>query len=139
MVGDLFQLRPVGDSWIFLNNSCDYSPLAPNLWHELFKMFELTEIMRQKEDEVFAQLLNRIREGNQKQEDINLLRSRTVMATVPKYRELKHELHLFPCNAAVDCHNEELFSKLSTDKIEIKCYDTVLGEDSDDVKKEENS
>ena len=46
LVGDLFQLRPVGDSWIFSNNSCDYTPLAPNLWKEHFTMYELTEIMR---------------------------------------------------------------------------------------------
>ena len=97
-------------------------------------MFELTEIMRQKEDEVFAQLLNRIREGNQTKEDISLLLSRTVKATDPEYRELKQELHLFPCNADVDRHNEELFSELSTEKVEIKCYDAVLGEDSNDVK-----
>ena len=32
LVGDLFQLRPVGDGWIFINNSCDYASLAPNLW-----------------------------------------------------------------------------------------------------------
>ena len=30
LVGDLFQLRPVGDSWVFANSSGDYSPLAEN-------------------------------------------------------------------------------------------------------------
>ena len=30
-VGDLFQLRPVGDVWIFANNNNDCSSLAPYL------------------------------------------------------------------------------------------------------------
>ena len=58
LVGDLYQLRPVGDGWIFANASCDYTPLAPNLWQTHFTMFELTEIMRQKDDAMFAELLN---------------------------------------------------------------------------------
>lgn len=40
-------------------------PLATNLWTDLFKMFELTEIMRQKDDKDFAELLNRLREETQ--------------------------------------------------------------------------
>ena len=63
LVGDLYQLRPVGDAWIFAGNCSDYSSLAPNLWQTHFTMFELTEIMRQKDDSSFAELLNRIREG----------------------------------------------------------------------------
>ena len=97
-------------------------------------MFELTEIMRQKDDIVFAELLNRVREGNQTQEDLALLRTRSVNTTDPKYGELKNELHLFPCNAAVDNHNSNLFNDLMTEKAEINCSDTVLGEDSIDVK-----
>ena len=134
LVGDLFQLRPVGDSWIFLDCSIGYATLAPNLWQEHFKMIELTEIMRQKDDIVFAQLLNRVREGNQTQEDVALLSTRSIKATDSKYTEVKHELHLFPCNAAVDDHNEDLFNGMRTEKAEIHCSDTVLGEDEDDVK-----
>ena len=52
-IGDLFQLQPVMDGYIFkdLDNS-EYSVLAPNLWQEHFKMFELHEIMRQRESKV---------------------------------------------------------------------------------------
>ena len=108
LVGDLFQLRPVADSWIFSTSSDGYATLAPNLWQQHFKMFELTEIMRQKDDIVFAKLLNRVREGNQTQEDITLLRARSIKSTDAKYGELTNELHLFPCNAAVDNHNTNL-------------------------------
>ncbi|XP_070537059.1 uncharacterized protein [Ptychodera flava] len=62
--GDLYQLKPVFDGWIFNDLRHDYGPLALNIWKDLFKMFELTDIMRQKDDLDFAQLLNRVREGN---------------------------------------------------------------------------
>ena len=64
-IGDLFQLQPVMDGYIFkdLDNS-EYRILAPNLWQKHFKMFELHEIMRQRESKVFAEILNRLREGN---------------------------------------------------------------------------
>lgn len=45
-VGDLFQLKPVYDSWIFCQNSRDYGPPGTNLWKDNFKMYELTIIMR---------------------------------------------------------------------------------------------
>ena len=49
-IGDLFQLQPVIDGYIFrdLDNS-EYSILAPNLCQEHVRMFELHEIMRQRE------------------------------------------------------------------------------------------
>lgn len=36
-VGDLFQLKPVMDAWIFSQPSADYGPLATNLWKENLK------------------------------------------------------------------------------------------------------
>ena len=62
--GDLFQLQPSIDGYIFrcLDN-LGYSILASNLWQEHFRMFELHEIMRQRESTMFAQMLNRLREG----------------------------------------------------------------------------
>lgn len=48
--GDLFQLKPVFDNWIFNNTNHGYGDLATNIWNEYFTLFELTEIMRQKDD-----------------------------------------------------------------------------------------
>ena len=73
-VGDLFQLKPVMDGWIFSQSLHDYGPLATNVWKEKFTMFELTEVMRQKDDREFAQLLNRLREGCHTELDIELLK-----------------------------------------------------------------
>ncbi|XP_062567926.1 uncharacterized protein LOC134230168 [Saccostrea cucullata] len=60
-VGDFFQLKPVMDRWIFQDLNHDAQVLASNLWKEHFSIFELDEIMRQKDDIEFAQLLNRLR------------------------------------------------------------------------------
>ena len=134
LVGDLFQLKPVADSFFFANNSCDYTSLAPNLWKTHFTMFELTEIMRQKDDTPFARLLNRVREGKQTQEDLAMLQSRTISFDERDYQELKNDLHLFPCNATVDIHNRYVYDNVNTEKAEIKCLDTVLSEDTEYVK-----
>ena len=62
-IGDLFQLKPVMDGWIFENLKANFGPLATNLWKDAVDMHELEEIMRQKNDKQFAELLNRLREG----------------------------------------------------------------------------
>ena len=61
-IRDLFQLQPVMDNYIFKDmDNLEYGILAPNMWQELFKMFELLEIMRQRESNEFAEMLNRLR------------------------------------------------------------------------------
>lgn len=65
VLGDLRQLSPVG-STIY----------ASWLW-DLFKYFELTEIMRQREDQTFASALNNMASENvTTPDDISLIRSR---------------------------------------------------------------
>ena len=47
-IGDLFQLEPVMNRYIFKDLDHEYAILAGNLWQKHFTMFELEEIMRQK-------------------------------------------------------------------------------------------
>ena len=68
-VGDLYQLKPVGHKLICLDLETGASSLAQNLWKELFTMFELVDIMRQKDDLDFAHLLNRLRLNEMTEED----------------------------------------------------------------------
>ncbi|XP_028407846.1 uncharacterized protein LOC114530426 [Dendronephthya gigantea] len=77
-VGDLFQLKPVFDNWIFENSKDGYAALATNLWQKYFQMFELSEVMRQREDKEFAEILNRIREGNHTEADLKVLKERVL-------------------------------------------------------------
>lgn len=69
-IGDLFQLKPVFDNWIFQHLKDCYGPLTTNLRQDLFKIFELTDIMRQKEDNSFAYRWNRLREAIHTDSDI---------------------------------------------------------------------
>ena len=81
-VGDLFQLKPVFDKWIFENAKDAYGALATNIWQEHFKMYELSEIMRQKDDREFAELLNRLREGKHTEQDTEVLKG-TILKVKP--------------------------------------------------------
>lgn len=59
-VGDLYQLPPIRRKLVF------------HPW-QVFTMIELTEIMRQKDDQPFTELLNRIRTGTHTEEDVKCI------------------------------------------------------------------
>ena len=73
-VGDLFQLPPVQNRWIFKDLKQDYGPLATSIWKSLFSVYELTQVMRRKNKD-FAQLRNRLREHLHMEEDVGLLKT----------------------------------------------------------------
>ena len=85
-IGDLFQLQPVTDGRMVMYlkdmDNSDYGILAPNLWQEHFSMFRLHEIMRQRESKDFAEVLNRLGEGNHTTEDIMKFKERMIEPTV---------------------------------------------------------
>ena len=133
-VGDLFQLKPVFDNWIFENSKDGYTALATNLWQQYFQMFELEEVMRQREDKDFAEILNRIREGKHTDADIEVLKKRSLNLS-PQHPEYPiNSTHLFSTNMAVDQHNHDIFHKSTNKKVEIKAIDIVLGDLSDELK-----
>jgi hypothetical protein len=79
-IGDLFQLKSVMDGYNFtdLQSLNYYSVLDPNLWKKYFRMFELDEILRQRESKMFAEILNRLREGKHTTTDLQKLKERCV-------------------------------------------------------------
>lgn len=128
VVGDLFQLPPVQGGYCFqrpANRHHNVSQLqvigTPFLWRK-FKLFELTQIMRQK-DEVFAQRLNRIREGKQTVEDLeffeNIARTRSLPPPeVPR---------MFFTNADVDACNREVLQAMPGIEYVSLAQDTIDG------------
>ena len=62
VLGDFNQLRPVGDKYIFQFNN-PYNALVDSPLWSLFELFALTEIMRQKDDKIFAIALGNIAKG----------------------------------------------------------------------------
>ncbi|KAK3105661.1 hypothetical protein FSP39_002926 [Pinctada imbricata] len=125
-VGDLFQLQPVGDSWIFNDLSDGPQALATNLWKEHFRIFELTQIMRQKDDMYFANLLNRLRTNDLTEDDKTEIDKHKVNPTQENYP--KNAPHLFVENKFVDNFNKEFIGKLSTMKVEVLSHDAVIAD-----------
>ena len=67
-------------------------------------MIELDEIMRQRDDSQFAQLLCRVRTATCTDEDIKVLESRVITDDHPGY---PHDaLHVYARNAHVDDQNK---------------------------------
>ena len=130
-VGDFFQLAPVFDDWVFENLKTDYGPLATNLWRDNgFVLHELDEIMRQKDDLEYAQLMNRLREGHHTEEDIANLKTCTLSNTDlndPQYPI--NTPHIFLTNQKVNDHNFHLFDKSCNPEARdsVRCFDVVLG------------
>ena len=135
--GDLFQLAPVMDGFIFqdfnLSKSTveQYNALAPNLWSELFTMFELTRIMRQQDCIPFAELLNRLREGNHTTDDIHTLQSRVISRDAPDCPASAQ--HLFKTNAQVEQYNTFVYQTCQNHKLIVTSLDSVIGSVSDDL------
>ena len=124
-VGDLYQLPPIIDSRIiFADLEEGASSLAQNLWKDLFKMYELVEIMRQKDDLEFAQLLNRLRVNEMTEDDMSKLKTRLFDRNADDYP--KDALHLFAENAGVNEHNDKVLNTMPVEKVLIPCYDTVV-------------
>ncbi|KAK3108678.1 hypothetical protein FSP39_013177 [Pinctada imbricata] len=125
-VGDLYQLQPVGDSWIFADLSDGPQVLATNLWKEHFSIFELNQIMRQKDDMQFANLLNRLRTNELTEEDKAEIGKHSVSPAHENYP--RDVLHLFLENKFVDNFNEEIIRNLSTTKVEVLSHDAVIAD-----------
>ncbi|XP_053376955.1 uncharacterized protein LOC123529214 [Mercenaria mercenaria] len=124
-VGDLYQLKPVSGDWIFNDMKHDASALSRNLWKDLFSIFKLTEIMRQKDDLEFAELLNRLRVNALTTEDKTRLKQCQVSRTNDnKYR--KNAPHLFAENYFMHIFNEEIIRNMLTEKIVIPCMDAYV-------------
>jgi hypothetical protein len=131
-LGDLFQLKPVMDGYIFTDVQCltSYSILAPNLWKRYFRMFELDEIMRQRESKEFAEILNRLTEGKHTSSDLEKLKERCVEETSCP----REAPRLFIQNSLVDDYNEKVYESFSGGKYVIKAQDSVIGTCSTELK-----
>ncbi|XP_062616288.1 uncharacterized protein LOC134278001 [Saccostrea cucullata] len=131
-VGDFFQLKPVMDRWIFQDLNHGAQALANNLWKEHFCIFELDEIMRQKDDLEFAQLLNRLRYNIMTEEDMNVIHRCMITETSDNYPH--HAPHLFTQNSKVNAYNNQLIEKLEGEKVIVNSVDSVLKDYSKELK-----
>ncbi|XP_077967731.1 uncharacterized protein LOC144421967 [Styela clava] len=110
-VGDFYQLPPVKASPLFKPNSLG------DLWNGYFKLVELNEIMRQKGDKKFAEMLNRIRTKKKGEImnacDISMLSQRETGETKSDI------IHIYPTNAQVNEFNLKRLLSLDKEIVEI--------------------
>ena len=114
-VGDFYQLPPVKAKSLYQHN------ITADLWNDNFKIVELNEIMRQKEDARFAETLNRLRVRRKHEalqdDDIKMLKG------CETGQEWNDAVHIFPCNKQVDKQNIKILHS--------KCFDCVYIEAKD--------
>ena len=113
-VGDLYQLPPVLQANIYDPVRSPLANLHGSLWKDNFQLHELDEVMRQKNDKTFAELLCRVRLGLHTDEDIEILRSRSTDSNQLDYPH--NALHVFAYNADVDEWNKTKLDEIDPDK-----------------------
>ena len=110
-VGDLYQLKPVMDSWVFEMPQIAYSNILQSPWGR-FRMHELTQVMRQ-DNIVFIQRLNRLRVGAHTQEDLDWFNGRCLQNLSDEERAhfTRNTPHMFYGNKAVAAHNRTFIAE----------------------------
>ena len=118
-VGDLYQLPPIRRKPIFENFKND----SYNLYHpwKVFIMMELIQIMRQKDDQQFTELLNRFRTASQTEKDIDCINSRSITPLADNYP--LDALHIWAENNPVNKHNNKQLEQLSTPLFVLRATD----------------
>ena len=113
-VGDLYQLPPVCQAPIFSTVSDSYANLyrSGSLWVDEFQMIELNEIMRQRNDSAFGELLYRVRTAECTNDDLSVLQSREILPDSPNYPS--HVLHVYRLNVDVDTRNSLMLNALAS-------------------------
>ena len=122
-VGDFYQLKPVNDRLVFLDLKEGAKSLVPNSWKDHFKIYELVDIMRQKDDLKFEQLLNRLLVNVLTEEDKEDLRRHAVDRNSSEYP--RDAVHLFAEKEGMYKHNQNIVNGIDGEEVDIPCHDTV--------------
>ena len=83
------------------------------------------EIMHQKEEKKFCEILNHLHKAQCTEEDNRVFESRIVKKDSPEYKYSTR--HTFPFTNAVKAHNNNIFHQIQEDKVTIQAEDVVCG------------
>ena len=121
LCGDLYQLPPIFKDPIYkVDCSTIQAIIGFELWRS-FQMAELTEVMRQRDDIDFVDLLNQVRVGELDEEKEELLKSRFISKDSPDYPA--DTTHIFAENKLVDAYNLKMLDRPPSQKHLIYCDD----------------
>ena len=118
--GDFYQLPPVQAKPIYANYKDPMLNISP-LWREYFKLAELTEVMRQKGDAQFIDILNNVRIAKLDQNVKKFLQSKLINKDDPRYP--KHAIHIWAENSPANTHNLEMLHATDSPIISIPALD----------------
>ncbi|KAI5693521.1 hypothetical protein M8J75_000652 [Diaphorina citri] len=139
--GDFNQLPPVQDQWVFQSGSDPLSVLAGSYLWSKFSFFQLTQIMRQRDDAVFAEALGRLATGETNSADDAMFTSREIHRLHSRSIHPPDDaLELFTTNNLVEERNTQYLASVHSgeDGTFISyCWDKCEGEGSDGVKQKE--
>lgn len=121
VVGDLKQLPPVSGQPVFMAPDQSDTAIFSNLWG-FFKYFELTEIMRQKDETQFITFLNNLADGAMEQQDIQLFENRVVQSDTSVPAEA---IRLYHTNKDVDAYNSKRISEFPGAECVVTAKDSV--------------
>ena len=121
VVGDFYQLPPVLQRPVFT----DYYDELFNIYHlwKVFKMCELTEVMRQKGDTRLIDLLNNIRVGRLTENDKELLKSRFIETDNEFFPT--DAVHIFAENEPARLHNNLMQERIEKPSFTLDATDHV--------------
>ena len=124
VAGDLYQLPPVNTMPVYAssNSAEPKSYVEDELW-KIFRLVELTEVMRQKGDTSFIDLVNQIRVGHIDESSEMMIQSRYIDSEDSNYP--RQALHIFAENALVSARNNSMLNQLAGLPIEIETRDIV--------------
>ena len=129
-VGDLYQLPPIGQPALFDKVTDSYAQLykSGSLWQDEFTVSELCEIMCQKDERQFVELLCRMRKAECTPEDIEVLKSRTVTLNNSNYPN--SALYVYRLNVDVDARNNLMLDSIASadNQYCIEACDAVAGQ-----------
>jgi hypothetical protein len=135
-LGDFYQLRPIKSQHVFAGSTTatqgQQTSTPIHLWKSLFRYVELTQNVRQKGDDVWISILNRIRIGRPTTADIKILKTRlskslggTVDLNEPPF---KTAIRLMATRSLSDDFNQQCVDSLTTTKYTINCIHTIIGQ-----------
>jgi ATP-dependent DNA helicase PIF1 len=96
------------------------------LW-ALFHMYELTEIMRQRDDRQFAVALNNLAAGRLSADEVQFFRDRCYPCENQLPTDARNAIHLFSTNLEVNSHNMARMMQIPGDSIGIIAEDSTGG------------
>ena len=120
--GDMMQIKPVKGRYIMQCPKSKQFEMAyevDSLWHK-FDCIVLEKNHRQGDDKSYADMLNRIRIGEETEEDIAQLKSRIRKENDPEIKHEKDALYIFGTNKKVNHMNKKRLNMLSNEPMLFK-------------------